>query len=204
MADIFVAPKHKFTIENGTSVNILSTFCENPKGVFFQTQKKDESIVLFLRSHLVTNIPWITITLILIILPLVIPLVLPLIGINLESPVTVRFATVLTLFYYFIVFSYAFISFLTWFYNILIITNERVIDIDYSDVVIHNIAETKLNHIEDVNYTQSGFIHTLINYGNLFIQTAGTERNFEAISIPNPREATHIITDLTGRKNNGY
>jgi hypothetical protein len=75
-----------------------------------------------------------------------------------------------------------------------------LIDIDYSDIVIHNIAVTSLTHAQDVNYTQSGFIPTFFNYGDLFIQTAGDERNFEAVSIPKPREATHIIGDLTGLK----
>mgnify|MGYP001611990973 FL=1 len=79
------------------------------------------------------------------------------------------------------------------------VTTERIVDIDYSDIVVHNIAVTSLTHVQDVNYTQSGFIPTFFNYGDLFVQTAGNEKNFEAMSIPKPREATHIIGDLTGK-----
>lgn len=210
MTDIFVAPKkhNKQKGKNAESIlidqphmNVLSSFCQNPQGVSFETQKGTESIILFLRSHFLTNLSWIIISIILVILPLIAALFLPNMHLGfLSSEVVSRFVTVFALFYYLIVFSYIFLSFLSWFYNVFIVTTERILDIDYSDIVVHNMAETKLNHIEDVRYTQSGFIPSFINYGNLFVQTAGTEENFEAFSIPKPREATDIITDLTGRK----
>lgn len=197
MKDVFVARKQNIE----PHMNALSSFCQNPKGVSFQTQKKEESIILFLRSHFITNLSWIIFTAILVCLPLIVTLFLPLFKIDfLSSPAAVRFATIYVLFYYLMVFSYAFINFLHWFYNVFIVTTERIIDIDYSDIVVHNMSQTKLNHIEDVTYTQSGFIPSFFNYGNLFVQTAGTEGNFEAFSIPRPAEATDIITQLTGKK----
>lgn len=200
MTDIFVAPNKSNTRGEENTINILSSFCQNPKGVRFQTQKPHETIILFLRSHFITNISWIIFTVILVVLPLIITLFLPLFKIDFfSSPTVIRFTTVYVLFYYLLIFSYVFISFLHWFYNVFIISSARVVDIDYSDIVVHNIAITNLSHIEDVNYTQSGFIPTLFNYGNVFVQTAGNERNFEALSVPKPREATHIIGDLLGK-----
>jgi len=75
-----------------------------------------------------------------------------------QFPVLSRFMIVFVLFYYLIIFSYIFLSFLTWFYNFLSLLLIELSDIDYSDVVIHDMAETKLSHIEDVRYTQSGFV----------------------------------------------
>lgn len=205
MADIFVAPKSgnkkvgKNTVE--PHMNVLSSFCKNPQDISFQTQKPHEKIILFLRSHFITNLSWIIVSIVLIIVPLI--LVIFLNNTHLpffSSEVTTRFTVVFILLYYLIVFSYVFLSFLSWFYNVFIVTTERILDIDYSDIVVHNMAETKLNHIEDVRYTQSGFIPSFIDYGNLFVQTAGTEENFEAFSIPKPAEATDIITQLTGKK----
>ncbi|MDO8582910.1 MAG: hypothetical protein Q7R51_00070 [bacterium] len=190
MADIFVAPKKT---SDKPHMHVLSAFCQNPKGVSFQTQKPEESIILFLRSHFITNISWIIISVILVILPPIIIMFLP------NFHIALNFAAVFVLFYYLMVFSYVFLSFLNWFYNVFIVTSERIVDIDYSDIVVHNIAVTNLSHVEDVNYTQSGFIPTFFDYGHLFVQTAGNEKNFEAYSIPKPREATHIIGDLTGK-----
>ncbi|MEK7517096.1 MAG: hypothetical protein AAB583_00970 [Patescibacteria group bacterium] len=206
MTDIFVAAKsNKDSIikdENEEShMNILSSFCKDPKGISFQTQKHNEIIVLFLRAHFITNLYWIIISLVLITIPAIIGILSSVFGIGFfSSPLVSHFTTVYVLLYYLIVFSFIFINFLHWFYNVFMVTTERVVDIDYSDIVVHNIAITKLSHVQDVNYTQSGFIPTLFNYGNLFVQTAGTEINFEAPNVPKPREATHIIGDLIGKK----
>ncbi|MBI4096782.1 MAG: hypothetical protein HY425_03650 [Candidatus Levybacteria bacterium] len=205
MADIFVAPKKKEKNHlplpiYSENVKTFSAFCKNPKGVTFQTQKPDEKIILLLRAHFITNIAWIIVSLVLIILPVIILFFLPRLGVNfLSSSQAIRFTGIYVLFYSLIVFSYILINFLHWFYNVFLVTTQRVVDIDYSDIVVHNIAVTNLEHIEDVNYTQSGFIPTIFNYGSLFVQTAGNERNFEALSIPRPREATHIIGDLIGK-----
>ncbi len=200
MADIFVAPKHITVPNDSEDMHAFSSFCQNPKGVRFQTQKSHETIILFLRSHFITNVSWIALSFILIALPIIILIFLPNFGIDfLSSETLIRFTTIYVLFYYLMVFSYVFISFLHWFYNVFIVTSERVVDIDYSDIVVHNIAITNLVQIEDVHYTQSGFIPTLFNYGDLFAQTAGEMENFEALSIPKPREATHIIGDLIGK-----
>jgi hypothetical protein len=210
MADIFIAPKNikqekKQITESGMShphdMHSLSTFVHNPCGVSFQTQKEKEVIILFLRAHLITNLSCIIITLILCLLP---PIVLSFtsnFGVDfLNTEIAKNFTLVFVLLYYSLVFSYVFISFLHWFYNVFIVTSERVVDIDYSDIVVHNIAIAAISHVQDVNYSQSGFIPTFFNYGELFVQTAGEEKNFEASSVPKPREATHIIGDLTGKK----
>lgn len=207
MTDIFVAPtKNKESIiknanQGESHMNILSSFCKDPQGISFQTQKHNEVIVLFLRAHFITNLYWIFISLVLIAIPAIISILSSIFNVRFFSdPLVSHFTTVYVLFYYLIVFSFIFINFLHWFYNVFIVTSERVVDIDYSDIVVHNIAVTKLTHVQDVNYTQSGFIPTFFNYGNLFVQTAGTEINFEAPNVPKPREATHIIGDLIGKK----
>lgn len=200
MTDIFVAPKNNAT-STSERMSALASFCQNPKGLHFQTQKAHESIILFLRSHFITNLSWIIFAVILVFLPLIIALFLPLFKMDFPStPIATRFTAIYVMLYYLLIISYIFISFLHWFYNVFIVTSERVIDIDYSDIVIHNLAVASLSHVQDVNYTQSGFISTFFNCGDLFVQTAGDERNFEAYSIPKPREATHIIGDLTGIK----
>lgn len=213
MTDIFVAPRHKEKMQKPSTtrskfpifgdsdkVGFLSTFCKNPKEISFQTQKPDESIILFLRSHPITNLPWIFTTGFLTIVPIIIALTFPMLNINIfASPNIAHFITVYVLLYYLIVFSYTFVSALHWFYSVFIVTTQQVVDIDYSDIVIHHVAVTSLNQIQDAKYTQSGFIPTFFKYGNIFVQTAGTQSNFQESSIPNPREATQIIGDIIGK-----
>src|SRR3972149_7186579 len=148
MADIFVAPeKNKQKTKNAPEkphMNIFSAFCRYPKGITFETQKKDESIILFLRSHFSTNYSWIMASIILIILPPILAVFLVNTNFSFFSSAEIaRFTIVFILFYYLIIFSYGFLSLLSWFYNVFIVTTERIIDINYSDVVVHNMAETK-------------------------------------------------------------
>jgi len=209
MKDIYVAPTQKDKKKNPQIVggineqhmNFLSAFSKDPEGISFQNQRGGEPIILFLRPHFLINTSWILFTILLIFLLPIITVLLPMSGINfLSSPIVMHFLPVYVIFYYFIVFSYAFTSFLTWFYNIFLVTPGRIIDINYFDIVIHEVSETKLNQIEDVHYDQTGFIPTLFNYGDIFAQTAGEQKNFEAYSVPRPKEATSVIASFIGGK----
>jgi len=179
-------------------IHMFSTFCENPLGIAFAQQESDEKILLFLRRHFITNFLWILVTFLLLLAPilyLIFRSQLQLEIINLP----LQFILIFIIFYYLTVFAYAFVNFLSWFYNVFIVTQKRIVDIDYSNIVIHNVAFTKLSHVQEVNYHQVGFIRSLFNYGDVFAQTAATELNFEALSVPQPRRAAHIIGDLIGK-----
>jgi len=175
----------------------LSSFCRNPKGFSFRDQDEDEKILLFLRKHFITNFTWIFITIILITIPPFL-LFIPFLRETFLSSVPFNFLVVSVIFYYLIVFSFAFVSFATWFYNISIVTNKRIVDVDFSDLIYHDVAVTKLRLVEDTNYTKIGFLHSLFNYGNVFVQTAGEQAHFDFLAIPKPEDAVNIIEDLIG------
>lgn len=178
----------------------FASFCEHPDGIHFEHQEKDEHILLFLRKHFITNFTWIVSVFFLLILPFIINLLLPLTGFSPIIPSPNNFFLIFILFYYLVVITYAFIQFITWYYTISIITEKRIVDIDFSDVVFHDVAVTKLELIEDTNYTQIGFIHTLFNYGDVFVQTAGEKLHFDFLSVPKPTRVVDIIQNLLGRR----
>lgn len=91
-------------------------------------------------------------------------------------------------------------EFATWYFNVFLTTNERIVDIDYKDILYHNVAETKLSNVEEVHYTKGGFFQALFNYGDVFVQTAAEFRNFEATKAPTPEKATTLIGQLLGKK----
>lgn len=178
----------------------LAAFCQNPAGISFQTQDIDEVIVLFLRRHIITNVPWILGAVFLIIAPLLILGTLRLFN-NAGDPLASLpsgYAQILTLFYYLFVFAYIFINFISWFYNISLVTTTRIVDIDFSDLIYQNVAVTRLNLVEDVDYTQVGFIRSFFNFGDVFVQTAGEKPNFDFLAVPKPAIVTKLILDLIG------
>ncbi|MCL5019822.1 MAG: hypothetical protein M1426_05090 [Patescibacteria group bacterium] len=179
-------------------MGFLRAFAEKPHGVTFANQKAHEEVILFLRAHLITNFLWFVIFIFLLFIPLFYFIIFK----NFPSPLAFipeRFAYFLVVFYYLLVFAYALFNFLNWFYNILLITNLGVIDIDYSDLLYHDVAFTNFNLVEDVNYTKTGFFRSLFNYGDIFIQTAGGRENLEGLGVPNPARAAHIISDSIGK-----
>lgn len=176
-------------------LSAFQTYCEYPSGIRVDQLEQGEEILLFLRSHHVTNIPWIVTTFLLLLVPVAL---FPLLDAIFPSflTISINFKIALVLFFYLITFGYALISFLQWFYNIGIIASSNILDIDYSQVVQVHVSATKVEKIEDVSFKQTGFIQTLFNYGDLDIQTAGSHPNFELRNIPNPDKAALMIQRL--------
>ena len=179
-------------------MGLLKAFAENPHGITFANQKENEDVVLFLRSALITNFIWFIVFIFLLFIPLLYFLIFK----NLTSPfpfIPERFNYFFVAFYYLLVFAYALFNFLNWFYNIFLLTDLGVVDIDYYDLFYHDVAFTNFNLIEDVNYTKIGFFRSLFNYGDVFVQTAGGRENLEGLGVPNPARAAHVISDSIGK-----
>lgn len=178
----------------------FASFCDHPGGITFQSQDPDETILLFLRKHFITNVPWILITIVLLSIPFLLSFIFA--SMQLNTPFTdlpPRFTTTFLLFYYLLVFAYVFIEFITWYYNVSIVTQKRIVDIDFSELVFHDVAMTKLSLIEDVNYTQVGFFRSLFDFGDVFVQTAGNENLFDFLAVPKPKTVVDIIEGLIGK-----
>lgn len=178
----------------------LSSFCEKPNGIEFVSQEENEKIIIFIRRHFITNISWISIGIILLVAPLF--LIFPFnILQDLLKILPSSFIVILLIFYYLIIVGYVYTNFITWFYNVGIITSKQIIDVDFTDIMYREVAKVRIQDIIDAEYTQGGFLHSFFNYGDVFIQTEGIKPNFEFYHIPNPDKTTDIIIDLKGESN---
>jgi hypothetical protein len=201
MADIFVAPKKEesrkkdyFPLEH-KDPGIISSFHLYPSNVKFKEQEENEEVVLFLRRHFVTNISWLIITLVIIALPIIFFInrgFLPI------PPLPNSFNIIAFIFYFTVVSSYIYINFIAWYFNVSLVTQKRLVDIHFVDIIYHDMAVTKLNLIEDVAYTQAGFLRSLFNYGDIFAQTAGEKMHFDFLAVPQPEHVLNIIENLMG------
>lgn len=80
--------------------------------------------------------------------------------------------------------------------NVQIVTNERVVDITQTSLLHHTISELHLSRIEDVTAEVNGLFATLLDYGNVYIQTAGETERFVFDRVPNPTAVEKMILDL--------
>jgi len=166
--------RQKITQILGHTTNPLSSFLVNPKVFSFQEKDDEEQILLVLRPHWFTNVSWITITLILLSLP-------------------TFFGSV---FYYLVTFIYAFEKFLGWYFNVFIITDERVVDIDFNNLLVKKFSEAKLSMIQDVTSKVIGFFPTILNYGHVLIQTASEVPEIDFNNVPNPEKIIKALQQL--------
>jgi membrane protein YdbS with pleckstrin-like domain len=89
-----------------------------------------------------------------------------------------------------------FFSFIDYYLDIWIITNERIIDIQQRGFFSRVISEQKLFRIQDVTSEVHGIIPTLLHFGDVHVQTAGTKERFFFNDVPNPDEIRDIIIKL--------
>ena len=198
MPDVFVADqgerdkqrRETVMVQEGMKSGSLASFVVKPRELRFETQEREEEVLLLLRRHVVTLVPWLVMVVVGLVAPVVIRM-LP--GV---SEVPTRFITVGTLAWYLLVWGYILEGFLTWYFNVYIITDERVIDIDFYSLIYKKVSAAKIDNIEDVTFTQVGAIKALLDYGTVFIQTAGERREFEFEDVPHPRKVALFLNEM--------
>ena len=184
-------------------IGLLSAYSLHPKGITFANQEPDEVVILFIRRHFITNVPWIVATFFLFLFP---PILVALAQIFNIFPFSlpVGLTSIVIAFYYLISFSYAFGKFVSWFYNIGVVTQKRIIDLDSSNILSHHTATANFGEIVDVKFIQRGFFQSFFDYGDIHIQTEAIRANFEFTATPKPTVVTDIISDLRVAQKGGH
>lgn len=175
--------------------NPFATYALNPLGVQFQSQETGEKIILLLRAHVITLLPIIVFIILLVFLPVIVLAVLGFFNLPLTGFLApVQFLLILV-FWYLLVFAFSLYKFIFWYFNVYIVTNERVIDFDFRGILHKQTSFAKLNQIQDVTPKMLGFFSTFFNYGDIYIQTAGERQEFEFHKTPRPDEVSNRILE---------
>jgi hypothetical protein len=95
--------------------------------------------------------------------------------------------------YYIFIWLLLFFLFIDYYLDVSIVTSERIIDIEQDGFFSRIVAELRLYQVQDVTSEVKGFFPTLLNYGNVHIQTAGEVERFCFENVPNPEEVRDII-----------
>lgn len=167
--------------------NIFGAFYLNPDKLSFETKHKEEKIILVLRKHPITNLQWILIAIAMIFAPVVLsffPLLEFLPG---------NFQFIVILGWYLMTTAFVLQNFLTWFFNVDIVTDERIIDIEFYNLIYKQVSDAKTDRIQDITYKMGGALRNIFNYGDVFVQTAGEVPNFEFLAVPNPDKVVEVL-----------
>jgi membrane protein YdbS with pleckstrin-like domain len=180
----------------------LAAFALQPGGVRFETQEEQETVELFLRQHPIVNLSWLAASALLLAAPTVIFPVLFRVFPQLFT-IPAGYIIVGTLFWYVVTFGFILTNFLHWFFNIYIVTNERIVDIDFYYLLYKHFSEAELTKIQDISFTSSGMLATLFDYGDVVVETAGELPTIDFAAVPHPERIVETIRSLAEHAKNG-
>lgn len=177
-------------------LKFFPAFFDKPTKIKFQEQEANETIELFLRQHFITNVPWIFLS--------ILAFILPVIFIQLDENLALNFiqaipANILLgglIIYYLLILAYIIENFLFWYFNIYIVTNIHLVDINFHSILSREVLEIELDDIENVSSKINGFIRSLFNFGNVIIKTAADKADITFAEVPRPDFVADRIQDL--------
>lgn len=157
----------------------------------FIMQQQDEEIVMLLRAHPITNVGWILLVLGMLIVPSL------LLAVGMFAEVDWRYVFIGRLTWYLVALAVAFEKFLHWYYTLFLVTNERLVDIDFVNLMHRIVTYANLNHIEEPAMVTGGFVRSIFQYGNVHVTTASNMPSVEALAVPWPHKVVDIISRLS-------
>ena len=143
---------------------MFPSYTENPSNVCFEGQDPDETILLLLRAHPITNLSWIIPAVIIFFIPFLTPPILNNLGFGgiLNLPATyISAALVIN---YLLVLVITFEGFLYWYFNVYIVTSKNIVDIDFHSILFKNIDLAPLKNVEDTSSNMGGILKAIFNY----------------------------------------
>jgi len=148
---------------------------------------KEERVLLILRAHPITTLPWLLVGLGLVLIPIFFSPYLTLLKLNPNQELF------LILSWYALSFSYLVTKFFFWYFNLGVVTNQKIVDVDANNLLNTVTTATVVSKVEEVNKKSLGIISSYFDYGDIYIETAGEIPNIEFLKVPHPSEVVKLI-----------
>ena len=168
----------------------LTSFCYFPDRIKFINQDPEERIVLLLRKHPITNVGWILLAVLLIVAPTFFPVI------SLFDLFPGEFQIVFIMIWYLITTAYIFEKFLSWYFHVNMITDERIIEVDFLHLAYREITDANIDQIQDVTVEVGGALRTAFNFGDVVIQTAAQIPKIVFEEVPQPDRVSKVLREL--------
>jgi hypothetical protein len=157
-----------------------------------------ESKILYFRRHPITFLPLVLIALLVILIPFAAYYL-----ISFLKPEFFAEPGYLTLFILgasiFFLFGslFAFQMFIEYWLDVFILTDRRLLDIDQHGLFGRTVSELRLYRTQDVTAQVKGMLHSLLDYGDVFVQTAGEIERFKFEDISHPNHVAKLILEMS-------
>lgn len=159
---------------------------------------RNESIYVFAHAYYLAFLPWFVLGLVLILLGIgfIIVVLITFPEILLEQ-LSYNIFVVMSSAYFLLLLPFLTVAFIDFYYDISIVTDRRLIDIDQSALFSREINELALEDVQDVSSVNRGIASSVFDFGDVLIETSGAERRlFTFNKVLHPREIASVILDL--------
>lgn len=182
-----VSPFKKIVSQNLSSKWGLAV---NPGKIKFASQEKDEEVLLLIRRHPITNLPW---ALAFVLMIFALPAAR---HFQWLAPLPSNFQMVVAFAWLALALAIFWGGFLSWFFNVNIVSNKRVIDIDFYNLIYREVTDAEVEKIQDVTHKMGGIFGLIFNYGDVVIQTAGAKPEIEFLKVPRPAQIAAVLRQI--------
>ena len=166
----------------------------------FEGQEAGEQVVLLLRRHPFTIIVRLSFFALLSLIPIVLYFIF---FTYLEAHHLYGLFLLIVSIYYLGLWFAAFYALTMYTLNTMIITDHRVIDNDQHGLFHREISVLHSHKIQDVTSHTNGMIETFLKFGDVVIQTAGSDKHFLFKDVAKPDEVKDVIMHIAKSRDSG-
>jgi len=158
--------------------------------------KDDEKVELVLRRHWFVFLAPMAKPVLFIFVPLAI--ILWLFGISFFMSLLESFLWAIIIagwFFFWLLF--ALYEWFVWYFDIFILTDKRIIDVEQKSLFSKNVSEITYDKIQDTSYQVSGIAQTFLKFGTINVQTAGSDVAITINDVAAPAMIQEKISELS-------
>ena len=104
----------------------------------------------------------------------------------LEGPVSRPALILLASAYLLLTWHFLIAKFVDYYLDLWVVTNKKILNVEQNGLFARTISELELDKIQDVTSEIDGILPTLLNFGDVSIQTAGEQEHFTFEQVKRP------------------
>lgn len=174
--------------------SLFPAFYDKPLSIKLAQQEEDEYIEIFLRQHWIVNVGWILSAIVLILVPLILSFTSQFFPQLFTIPWDILVAS--TVIWYLFILAFVIEKIVHWYFNIYVVTNKHILDVDFLNLLYRSITEARLDDVQSARSKISGIFGSLFNFGDVIIETAAKGQQIQFIAVPKPDIVADRIQDL--------
>jgi len=157
-----------------------------------------EQVEKVYRRHWANFLPYIFTVLAMLIPVFLVPWLLNVVGF-ISSSTDQQYLNMIVGSYILFVWSFLAMSWVNYYYDVFIVTNERILDAELKTFFTREIGELNLAQLQNVEVKIIGFLETLLRFGDVHIRTAGQHPDFTFDKVPNPSVIANELLEIHER-----